>query len=59
MNSVFIVVRLNEDDSIAELISAHPTKRLADAAERFYRNYTAATKDNLRTDVQEIGFEVQ
>lgn len=57
MNSIFLLVRLNEDDSIAEIISAHPNERTAISAERFYRNYTASDKDGLRTDVQSVDFE--
>lgn len=58
MNSVFLVVRLNEDDSIFEIISAHPTKQIAASAERFYRGYAGKNIDNLRTDVHEVNFEV-
>ncbi|ASW06264.1 hypothetical protein [Rhizobium sp. 11515TR] len=58
MNSVFLLVRLNEDDSIFEIISAHPTKQIASNAERFYRTYTGKNVDNLRTDIHEVDFEV-
>ncbi|NTJ67571.1 hypothetical protein G6M50_06305 [Agrobacterium rhizogenes] len=59
MNSVFLLVRLNDDDSIAEIVSAHPTKQIAIGAERFYRSYTASGVQYLRTDVIEVDFEVE
>jgi hypothetical protein len=58
MNSVFVLVVLNDDDSIAEIISAHPVRQTAIAAERFYRSQTRRGLDTPRTDVLEIDFEV-
>lgn len=54
MNQVFILVLLNDDDSIREIISAHGTASAAKAAERFYRGYTAspsARASGIRADI--------
>lgn len=58
MSSIHILVRLNENDSIAEIISAHPTHQVAINAERFYRSYDGKHIDGLRTDIREIDFNV-
>jgi hypothetical protein len=55
MLSVFIVVKLNEDDSIDEIVSAHPNRPTAVNAERFYRSMNR-TQDFLRTDIREVEF---
>lgn len=57
MNSVFIVVRLNEDDTVAEIISAHPNMQTAKNAERFYRSTHNKPFGGLLTDIREIDFE--
>lgn len=58
MNEVFIVVILNEDDSVAEIVSAHPTKQVAISAERFLRMYDRKRVGDRYTDVRNISFEV-
>jgi hypothetical protein len=56
MNSVFLVVRLNQDDTIAEVISAHPNKQTAASAERYWRSMQPK-HNGLLTDVIEVDFE--
>lgn len=59
MNTVYVLYRLSEDDSIAEIISAHPTSQIAMNAERFYRQFGEGRNiDLLRTDIQPVEFEV-
>lgn len=57
MNTVYLLVRLNEDDSIAQILSAHPNNQTAVSAERFYRSYEGKKIDRLRTDVIPVDFE--
>lgn len=56
MNSVFVLVRLNDDDSIASIISAHPNHPTARAAEKFYWGYVREKHSDERTDIQEVDF---
>lgn len=58
MNEVFIVVILNEDDSVAEIVSAHPTEQVAISAERFMRSYDRKRVGDRHTDVRNVSFEV-
>lgn len=57
MNSVCILVLLNEDGSIKEIISGHPNLRTARDAERFYRQYTLTGFNKPDTDIVETTFE--
>lgn len=58
MNEVYIVVILNEDDSIAEIVSGHPTEQVAISAERFLRQYDRQRVGDRYTDVRSVSFEV-
>lgn len=55
MNSVFLLCVVDEDGDIRELVSAHPTKRSADDAERFYRQ-TSWKRGEGETEVREVEF---
>lgn len=57
MHSVYVLVLLNSDGSIKEMISAHPSKSVADSAERYYRTYTLTGFNKPDTDIIETNFE--
>jgi hypothetical protein len=57
MTEVYVLVLLKPDGTIAEIISAHPTKSAADSAERFYRSYTLPAFDKPDTDIITAPFE--
>lgn len=56
MGDVFVLVLLNEDDSIAEIVSAHPTHQIAIDAERFYWQYVRQRHSGERTQIQRVEF---
>lgn len=57
MTDVFVLVRLNDDDSIGEIISAHPTHQIAISAERFYWQNVREKHSGVRTQIQRVEFE--
>lgn len=57
MSDVFVLVRLNDDDSIAEIITAHPSHQTAISAERFYWQHVRVKHSGERTQIQRVEFE--
>lgn len=57
MSDVFVLVRLNDDDSIAEIISAHPSHQIARNAERYYWQHVREKHSGERTQIQRVEFE--
>lgn len=57
MTDVFVLVRLNDDDSIGEIISAHPTHQTAINAERYYWQNVREKHSGVRTQIQRVEFE--